>query len=173
MMRARYALPKPASKEPTRGPGLAEAGVLGGDGQVADDVQDVAAADGDAVDRGDDGLGDVADETVEGLDLEEAALGGAVVAGFLALFLVAAGAEGLVAGAGQGDDADLAVGPGALEAENEFVDGAAPEGVEAVGPVDRDPGQPVVDFIEDVGEFLEFHASPPPGFRNRMRSILD
>lgn len=35
-------------------------------------MEDVAAADGEAVDGGDDGLGDLADEAVEGLDLEQA-----------------------------------------------------------------------------------------------------
>jgi hypothetical protein len=84
-------------------PGLPEAGVLGGDREVAHHVQHVAAADRDAVDRGDHRLRAVADQPVQRLDLEQAGLGGPVVAGLLALLLVAADAEGLVAGAGQRD----------------------------------------------------------------------
>src|SRR5690606_24506069 len=45
--------------------GLHEAGVLAGDGEVADDVEDVAAADGPAVDGGDDGLRELPDAGLE------------------------------------------------------------------------------------------------------------
>ena len=83
--------------------GLAELRGVRGDGQVAQHVQHVAAADRDAVDRGDDRLGDVADQPVQVADLEQAALGRAVVAGLGALLQVAAGAERLLAGAGEDD----------------------------------------------------------------------
>ena len=45
----------------------------------------MAAADGHAVDGGDHRLGDVADDAMEGLDLEDAGLGRTVVPGLLAL----------------------------------------------------------------------------------------
>ena len=86
--------------------GLAEARVVGGDRQVAQHVQHVAAADRDAVHGGDHGLGNVADHAVQRLDLEQARLGRPVVAGLVALLLVAARAERLVARAGQHDHAD-------------------------------------------------------------------
>jgi hypothetical protein len=60
---------------------LAEARVLGGDGEVAQHVQHVAPADRDAVDGGDDRLRDVADDAVQTLDLEGAPLRLAVRAG--------------------------------------------------------------------------------------------
>ena len=80
---------------------LAELRGVGGDGEVAEHVQDVAAADGEAVDGGDDRLGHVADDPVQRLDLEQTARRRPVVAGLHALLLITAGAERLVAGPGQ------------------------------------------------------------------------
>ena len=88
--------------------GLAEARRVGGDREVAQHVQHVSAADRVAVHRGDHRLGDVADHAVQVLDLEQARLRRPVVAGLGALLLVAAGAEGPVAGAGEAHDADVA-----------------------------------------------------------------
>jgi len=67
-----------------------------------------------------------------------------------ALLLVAARAERLVAGAGEHDRADLLVGPGALEARDQLVDRPRPEGVVALGPVDRDPGDAALDFEQHI-----------------------
>ena len=128
-----------------------------GDGEIAEHVEDVTTADGDAVHRRDHGLGDLADQPMEVLHLEDAVLGGAVVARLGPLLLIAAGAEGLVACAGDCDDADAAIGPGALEREDELVDGATPERVVALGPLDRDPGQAPVDFVADVFQLVAFH----------------
>ena len=113
-------------------------------------VDHVATADREPVDGGDDRLGDVADDAVEGLDLEHPGLGRAVVAGLGALLLVAAGAERLVAGARERDDADRRVDPRGLERREQLVDGAPAERVVALGPVDRDPRQPGVDLVGDV-----------------------
>lgn len=74
-------------------------------------MEHVAAADGDAVDRRDDGLGDVADEFVQVADLEHAALGGAVVAGLRSLLDVAARAERLLPRTGEDDRLHRVVGP--------------------------------------------------------------
>ena len=151
---------------------LSEDGVFGGDGEVAEEVEDVSAADGDAVDGGDDGFGDVADDAVEGFDFEESAVGGAVVAGFHALFLVAAGAEGFVSGAGEGDGADVVAAPGVFEGFDEFVDGAGAECVVAVGSVDGDPGEAVVYFVGDVGEVAaEVVHVTWWSFRGRVRRV--
>ena len=72
MTRARMPVPKPASNEPTRGPAWPKVARVGGDRQVAQDVQDVAAADRESVDSGDHRLGDGPDHPVQGLDLEQA-----------------------------------------------------------------------------------------------------
>ena len=63
-------------------PGLAETGVVGGDGQVADQVKDVSAADGVAGDHGYDRLGQPADLDLQVQDVEppDAATGHLVVA---------------------------------------------------------------------------------------------
>ena len=64
--------------------------------------------------------------------------------------LVAAGAEGLVAGAGEDDRADVEVVAGLGEGVAELGQGRRPEGVAALGPVDRDLRDPVGLLVEDV-----------------------
>jgi hypothetical protein len=65
-------------------------------------------------------------------DLEQARLGRAVVAGLVALLLVAA-AQNALSPPPVSTDAHLAVGPGRLEAAHQLVDRAAAERVEALG----------------------------------------
>jgi hypothetical protein len=131
--------------------------VLGREGEVAQQVQHVAAANRDAIHRRDDGLGDVANHAVQRLDLEEPALRGAVVTGLVALLLVPAGAERLVARAGERHHAHVGIRPGMLEAPDQLVDGARTEGVVALGTVDRDPGEAAIDLVADVGEVFALH----------------
>src|SRR5207302_811914 len=83
-----------------------------------------------------------------------------------ALLLVAADAEGALAGAGQADHPHLAIRPGRLEAGDQLVDGVGGEGVQALRPVDRDRGQAVLHLVADIGQVLHsgsFQAmvSPP------------
>ena len=97
--------------------GLAEAGVVGRDRQVAHDVEHVAAADGVAGDHGDDRLRRAPDLHVEVGDVEaaDALLAERVVADVARVApdpLVAAGAERLVALAGEDDHADVGILPG-------------------------------------------------------------
>ncbi len=101
-------MPKPASNEPTFGPTWPKTRGVGGDRQVAQHVQHVAAADREAVDRRDHRLGHVADRPVQRVDLEQAGLRRAVVAGLHPLLLVAAGAERLLAAPVRQIDADVA-----------------------------------------------------------------
>ena len=150
-------------ERPDPGPGLGEGRVLGGDREVAQHVQDVPAADRDPVDGGDHRLRDVADDPVQPLDLEGAPLGLAVPAGLGPLLDVAAGAERPLAGGGEDDGGDPAVGPGVLERRDQLVDGAAAEGVHPVLPVDRDDRVVVLlHLVPDVGELLELHPRAPP-----------
>src|SRR5204863_9959885 len=100
---------------PDAGTDLAELRRVGRDAEVAEDVQDVAAADGVAVDGGDDRLGDVADHPVEVVELEDAGGARTVVSGLGPLLGVAIGAERPVAGAGQDDGGNGRVGPGVVE----------------------------------------------------------
>src|SRR3954447_9230472 len=130
--------------------GLAEAGVLAGDGDVAQHVQHVPPADGQAVDRGDDRLGDVADQLVQVADLEHAALRRPIVAGLRALLHVAAGAEGLLPRPGQDDRLDAPVRPRGAERGDELLDGLAAEGVVALRPVDGDDRDRPVGLVPDV-----------------------
>ena len=99
-----------------------------------------------------DRLGNVANHLVQSADLEHARLAGPIVPGLGALFDVAAGAERLLAGAGEDDRLDLPVGPGQPEGLDELLDGLGPEGVVALGPVDRHDRRRV---LHDVGDVLE------------------
>ena len=148
---------------------LAEAGVIRGDGDVAEHVEHVPAPHRDSVHGGDHRLGNFADHPVEGLDLEESGLAGSVVSGLLALLLVAAGAEGPIPGPGQAQHADLAISPGRLEGPDQLVDGPAAERVHALGPVDGDPRQSPIHLVTNVAQILNLHGSLPPRRSSRPR----
>ncbi len=120
MLLARSDAPNPPSNEPTRGPVCPKLRVVGGDRQVADEVQDVPAADRVARDHRDDGLRQAPDLDVEVADVQapDALLRDLVVADVAVVAadaLVAARAERVVAGAGEDDRADLGVVPRAVE----------------------------------------------------------
>ena len=127
--------------------GLAELGVLGRDREIAQQVQDMAAADRIAVDRCDHGLGHLADRPVQRLHLEQPARGGPIVPALRALLLVATDAERPLARACQRRDADRRVRPGSLERGDQLIDRARAEGVQPLRAVDRDPREPVVDLV--------------------------
>jgi hypothetical protein len=140
---------------------LAEGRAVSSDGQVTQQVQDVPPADGEPVDHRDGRLRHVADHAVQRVDLEQPALRRPVVARLHPLLLVATGAERLLARAGEGNDAHLVADPGPLERQHELVDGARAEGVIALRPVDRDPGETVLNLIRHVGELLDRHFALP------------
>ena len=96
---------------------------------------------------------------MQALDLEQPGRGLSVIACLRALLLIAADAERAVAGAGQAHDADGGVGPGRLQAVDQLVHGAGPEGVQPLLPVDLDPGQAVVDLVPHIGQVLHFQSS--------------
>src|SRR4029077_6951035 len=85
-------------------PGLTETSVVGGDGQVADHVQNVATPDGVAGDHRDHRLGQAADLDLDVEDVQAADALGVDVPVVSANALVAARAEGLGAGAGEDHD---------------------------------------------------------------------
>ena len=118
-------------------------------------MQDVAAADREAIDGRNDRFGHLANEPVQPLNLEHAHLGLAVAAGERPFLLVASSAEGSVAGAGEDDRADRAIDPCVAERVDELIDCAAPQRVIALGPVYGDDGDALVDDVVDVGELLE------------------
>src|SRR4029077_4385270 len=142
--------PEPGVPGPDPRPRLAEAGAAGGDADVAEDVEHVPSTDRDPVDRRDHRLWGLADPPVQVLDPEDAVLGRAVVAGLGALLLVAAGAERLLAGAGQDHRPDVLVRPGLEEGVHQLVDGPAAEGVVAGGAVDGGDRRWAFDGVEDV-----------------------
>ena len=122
------------------GPGLAEACVVGGDGEVAHDVEHMAATDRVPRDHRDDRLGRAPnlDLEVEHVETTDAVL--VLVPVVAAHALVAARAEGALALAAEDDDAHVLVVLRVLERPAHLVDGARREAVADVGTVDRDLG---------------------------------
>src|ERR1700730_2800049 len=131
-------------------PRLPEARVVGGYGQVADDVEDVAAADGVAGDHCYHGLGGTPDLDLEVEDVEAADALGVAISVVAPDALVTARAEGFGAGAGEDDDADLWIVTPLVEGVAQFENRRGPEGVSHLGAVDGDLGDPVHGVVPDV-----------------------
>src|SRR5690606_33367467 len=122
---------------------LPEDRVLRRDREVADHVQDVAAADSVAVDKGDDRDRQGADLTLEVQDVEPGdAVGSDVAPGVALVTLVAAGAERPVPGPGEQHASDRRVVADPREGVDELADRFRPERVVDLGPVDRDLRDP-------------------------------
>jgi hypothetical protein len=135
-------------------PGSTEHRLFRGDRQVADGRQHVAAADRIALHLGDDRLPAVADRAVKLLD-RQADQAAAAIAAFLfrtggAGRVVAARAEGAVAGAGQHDDTDVAVILGVAHRLEHLLDRLGAKRVQHLRPVDRDRRDAVALIVEDV-----------------------
>jgi hypothetical protein len=113
-------------------------------------MQHVPTAYRDAVDGSDHRLGHIANQLVQVADFEHAALGRPVVAGLGALLDVAAGAEGLIARAGEDDRRHPGIGPRGAKRFHQLLDRLAAKGVVALGPIDRDDCGGLVDLIADV-----------------------
>src|SRR2546421_2576535 len=89
---------------------------------------------------------------MQGLDLEQPALGGTVVAALRALLLVASGAERPVSGPCERDHAHRRVRRGPLEAADQLLDGVRGERVQTLWPVDRDPAEALLHLVAHVGQ---------------------
>ena len=128
--------------------GLAEDGVLGGNGQIAHHVQHVTAADGVARHHRHHRFWTGADLTLEIEDVQvvgtRIVLVSAVVA---AHFLIAAGAERFIAFAGQDNHADVVVVARIRQGLNHLFHGQRTEGVTHLRTVDGDFGNAVGGFV--------------------------
>ena len=132
-------------------PDLAEARVVGGDREVADEVQHVAAADRVAGHHRHHRLGQPADLHVQVGDVEAPdARAARDVAGVAAHALVAAGAERVRALAGQHDHADLAVLARLVQRVGDLDQRLGPERVADLRAIDGDLGDPLGDLVADV-----------------------
>ncbi len=145
------------------GAGLAEAGVVGRDRQVADQMQDVSAAHRVAGDHRHDGLRGTADLHVEITDVEatDPLLGDLVVphvAVVAAKALVAARAERFVAGAGEDDRGDLEVVPSLAERVAQLGERLRPKGVSNLRSVDGDLRDALGALVQDV--LVPAHRAP-------------
>jgi hypothetical protein len=70
------------------------------------------------------------------------------------MLIVATGAKGPVTGAGQDDGTDFFVVAGLVQRLDDLVAGLAAKRVHLLRAVDRDPGNGVAHFVQDVFEFL-------------------
>src|SRR5689334_12918171 len=129
---------------------LAEASVVGGDGEVAHHVQHVAAADRVAGDHRDHRLGQAPDLDLDVEDVQAADALGVDVAVVASDALVAPRAERLGARASEDDHADGRVVARRLEGPAHLDHGQRPEGVADLGPVYRDLGDALPGLVQDV-----------------------
>ena len=165
--RAEAAVPRAHAR-----PGLPEARVVGGDRQVAHEVQDVAAADRVAGDHRHHRLGQAADLDVQVGDVEAPDAPGrrrlGHVARVAAHALVAARAEGERALAGEDDHADRGVLARALEGGGQLDHRLGAERVADLGAVDGDLRDPVAaELVADVlvlGAGRPRHCHGPAGY---------
>ncbi len=128
---------------------LAEARGFAGEPQVTGECELAAAAEGEAVDEGDDGLAAGFDEAEDGLATKGFPLArGRVGLGELAD--IGSGGEGLCPGAGGEDDADVRVCGERGESDFELVEDGAVEGVEDLHAIKREQGD-VVFYLADQG----------------------
>ena len=132
--------------------GLAEARVVGRDGEVAHDVQHVAAADRVPGDHRDHGLGKPTDLHLQVEHVEPADAVVVAVAVVAAHALIAAGTERLGPLARKDDHADRRVVAGELERVAQLEQGARAERVADFRTADGDLGDAVGGLVADVGE---------------------
>ena len=146
---------KAAVKGTHVGAGLAEAGVVGGNAQVAHHVQHVAAADGPARHHRNDRLGNGADDFLEFQHVEAGHGVFAHVAAVAAHALVAARAEGPAALAGEDNHADVGAVLAQAHGLNHLLHREGREGVVDLRAVDADFGNAAVLGKQDFLEFLD------------------
>ena len=137
------------------GPCLSEFGVVRGNGEVTDDVEDVTSADGVSGHHGDDGLGHGADGALHVQNVQARHAVFTDITGISAHFLVASGAESVRAFSGQDDHAHPGVFMSGVQGVEHFMHGQGTERIADVGAVDRDfcDAAVVRCFILDVRVF--------------------
>jgi len=128
--------------------GLAEDGRVGGNREVAQHVKHVASADRIAVDHGDDGLGDIADDAVKGGHFHAQAPLGIAVLG--ALLLVPSTRKSLVACPREDDYTDAQIVPGPAEGIDQLAYGLGAKGVASLRPVYGYPGDTIGRLVKDI-----------------------
>src|SRR6478736_1104732 len=138
---------------------LAEDRVVGRDGEVADHMQHVAAADGVTGDERDDDLGHRADELLDVENVEPRHARVVDVAAVPAHRLVTAGAKGVLAvlrraRAREEHDTDLLVLPRVEQGRVHLDHRLRPEGVALLRAVDGDAGDAAGLVVEDVLVFF-------------------
>ena len=114
-------------------------------------MQHVSAANGKAVDHGDDRLGQRANLLLDVENVEARHAVGAHVSAPALDVHVASAAEGLVAGAGQDDHVDVGAFAAIVEGVAHLGRGGGCERVAVSRPVDGDAGDAVVDVEQDFG----------------------
>src|SRR5690554_4947943 len=133
---------------------LAEARVFGGDGDIAQYMQYVPAADGEAIDSSNYRFGDITDDPLQGENFKQSAFRLTVAARLGPLLLVPPGTKGAVTGTSEADNTNLGVSPRAFEAFDQLIHCLSAKCIQAFLTVDGNGGQTVIDFVTDI---LELH----------------
>jgi hypothetical protein len=154
--------------------GLSEPGVVGGDGQVAHQMEDVAPADGVAGNHGHDRLGKAPDLDleIEHVEASDALPGHGIVADVAVVppdLLVAARAEGIGTLAGEDDGAHRRVVAGDGEGVGQLEESLRPERVSDLGPGDGQLG----DALRHVDVDVLVHTTAFPCRQWRTTEPLD
>src|SRR6185437_5848467 len=129
---------------------LAEYGIVGGDGQIAHHMQHMTTTHREAGHHRDHRLGQGPDLL---LQIENIQSGNPVVADISRLApdpLIPAGAKRLGASPGEEDHAHRRILAHGDERLNQFSGGLWTKGITHLGPVDRDPRDPLAHFVENI-----------------------
>lgn len=134
------------------GAGLSEFGIVGGDGEIAEDVQDMASADSPARDHGDNRLGTGADLPLKIQDIEPFGASFISIPGIATHFDIPTRTKSVGALARENDDPDSRIVASIVEGRLHFADGERSEGIADFRAVDGNFGDAFGLFVADVGE---------------------
>ncbi len=136
--------------------GLAELGVICCDGEIADDVEDMAAADGVSCDHGDDGFRQGAELALDVEDVQARDTVFADISGIATHLLVAAGAEGERTFSTEDDHTHVRIFMQHLQRDEHLLHRLRTEGIAHFRPVDGELADAVFGFLKlDVFEGLD------------------
>lgn len=139
------------------GADLAHDGIIGSDGKIADDMEDMASANGIARDEGDHYLGHRADETLEVEDIEAGnAMGVNVASLFVAAYILVTAcakrvfAIGVRAGACEENNTNGGIITGISKGVNHFRNRLGGKGVAPMRAINCDFGNALCLVVEDI-----------------------
>src|SRR6266581_6278639 len=160
---------KASVKTPYLRTSLTKDRALRGDGQIAEHMQDMAAADGIAIDLGNHGLGNLAHQTVQVTHLQARCPLFVLIPALAANFLIATSTE-IALLARQNHDADTIVVPGIVECLHHFIDGPWSKSIEDPWAIDTNSCNAVLFGVYNI--IKRYHVTPPVAFMPASSATL-